>query len=112
MKHIAFAMMMLLFALSAKAADHQVRLQVNCGGDTMGWHFSRYDGPEVQQIIVYDIPIGFHFGKSKFTKLEHMDDDNGRMQRGQRFAEELLPVGSEGRGALLQNWVVSPNQRN
>jgi len=29
-------------------------------GDTMGWHFSGYDGPEVQTIIVCGIPIGFH----------------------------------------------------
>jgi len=48
MKHVAFAMM-LLFAVSAKAADHKVRLQVNCDGDTMGWHFSRYDGAEAPE---------------------------------------------------------------
>ena len=93
MKHVAFAVMLLSFAFSAKAADHTIRLQVNCSGDTMGWHFSRYDGPEVQTIIVYGIPIGFHPGKSNFTKLRHMDDDNACMKRGERIDDMFTVAG-------------------
>jgi hypothetical protein len=93
MKHVAFAVVVLLYALSAEAADHMVRLQVNCGGDTMGWHFSHYDGPDTWEVIVAKIPIGFHFGRSDYTKLRHMDDDNRRMQRGQKFDETFPVVG-------------------
>lgn len=79
--------MFLLFALSAQAADHTIRLQINNGGDTVGWHFSRYDGPYTWEVIIAKIPIGFHFKKSEYTKVRHMDDDSTprRMAHGQRF---------------------------
>jgi hypothetical protein len=87
MKHVAFAVVMFLFAVSAKATDHSIRLQISCGGDTVGWHFSRYDGPEVEHITIYGIPIGFRIGRSQYTKIERMDDgsSHGRMHRGESF---------------------------
>jgi hypothetical protein len=77
MRHIGFAAM-LLFALSAKATDHTVRLEINNGGDTLGWHFSRYDGPKSWGAI--GIPLG-----SNFTKLYSLDDSSRRMFRGETF---------------------------
>lgn len=88
MKRIAIAVTILLFAFSAKATDHTIRLEIHNGGDTVGWHFSRYDGPKTWEIVIKEVPIGFHRG-SRFTKIRHMDDDSSprRMARDQRFDE-------------------------
>ena len=61
-------------------ADHTVRLQINCDGEMVGWHFSLYHG---------SVPIegfGFHFRKSDFTKIKWRDGSNP-MHRGERYDE-------------------------
>lgn len=110
MKSIAFAVVLLFSAVAAKAADHTVRLQVNCGGASMGWHFSQYYGrdnvPISELASVFEISLpGFiddAFGRSKFHKIRNMDDSapppeqkthGGRMQRGDQFDETFQVQG-------------------
>jgi len=85
MRYIAFAVV-LLFAVSAKAADHTVRLQVNCDGEMVGWHFSQDNGG-----IDFDVQ-GFHFRKAFFTKIKARDESNP-MHRGERYDETFLITG-------------------
>lgn len=103
MKSIAFAVVLLFSAVAARAADHTVRLQVNCGGAPLGWHFSQYYGRDKVAInelaSVFGIPlpgIDDVLGRSKFRKIRNMDDSapppeqkahGGRMQRGDQFDE-------------------------
>jgi hypothetical protein len=74
--------------------SHTVRLQINCWGDQVGWHFSRYNGPLTSEPIMGSIPpTGFHFGKSNFTKIMSMDDDTRRMQRNERVDKTFQITG-------------------
>ena len=109
-QHIAIAVMLLSLAFSAQAADHTVRLQVNCGGPAIGWHFSQYYGrdklpiSEIAKDLGYDLPgfVNLPFGRSIFRKIRNMDDSPaaagqqahaGRMKRGDQFDETFTVTG-------------------
>ena len=80
-KYLAIAMT-LLFAVSAKANDHKVILEVNCDGEMVGWHFSRIDGA-----INFNLE-GFDITKSFFTKIDSRDGANP-MHQGDKVADTL-----------------------
>jgi hypothetical protein len=111
MKPAVFSVLLLSLAFSAKAADHAVRLQVNCKGAAMGWHFSQYYGrdklpiSEIARALGYDLPDFIDLpglGKSKFRKIRNMDDSaaapeqkahRGKMQRDESFDETFTVKG-------------------
>jgi hypothetical protein len=91
MKRFALALVALFCAISVRATEHEVHLQINNGGDTIGWHFSRYDGQK-EWSTIYGLPAGIPLG-SNFTKIYSQDDSSRRMFRGERFDQTFIVQG-------------------
>lgn len=92
MKHIAFAVVLSFLAVAAKATDHTVRLQINCYGNEIGWHFSHYDGQDTWDAVIQGISSG-HIGRSQFTRIKAMDATTKRMKRGDKYDETFTIQG-------------------
>jgi hypothetical protein len=58
------------------AKDHTVRVQINCGGDQVGWYFARFNGSERWEDIItlFNSPRGCDFP----VKIVHEDQAQGR----------------------------------
>jgi len=102
------------------AKGHTVRLQINCGGDQVGWYFARFNGSESWEdilerwedliegwediITLFSSPRSCDFPEKSYTKIKHRDDDSKRMYRGDRY-DEIFQITDPGIYILdFSNW--------
>jgi hypothetical protein len=87
MKHTVFAVMLLCLAVAAEAADHLIDLEIHSISGSIGWHFSRYDGPWKTDVDIHGVPIRIPTLKSDFVEIKFRDDSSQRMKPGETWHE-------------------------